>query len=114
MQNMAASEYVYQDLMAGQLGIWYAQLLIPDNSAYNIGDYLEIPGDLAIGLYERALRQMTGEVHAAHLRFLSEGDTPKQYLHITDDWPFRYLDVSSAADPYSVARNWMLEDMSRP
>jgi hypothetical protein len=64
-----------RELMAGQLGIWYAQQLSPDTSAYNIGEYLEIVGDLDTGLFEAALRCAAGEADASRLRFRETGST---------------------------------------
>ena len=65
---MSGYEYSGRELTAGQLGIWHAQQLDPGNPVYNIGEYLEIPGALDLGLFECALRQAASEVEAAHLR----------------------------------------------
>src|ERR1700722_13166363 len=68
-----------RELMAGQLGIWYAQQLSPDTSVFNIGEYLEIVGDLDTGLFEAALRRGIVEADALSLRFREDGEAPRQH-----------------------------------
>jgi hypothetical protein len=43
-----------------------------------------------------------------------EGEPPQQYVDDDEDWPFHLADVSAAADPEDVARDWMRADMRRP
>src|SRR4030081_3250823 len=104
---MSESEVGRQELMAGQLGIWHAQQLDPDNPGYNIGGYLEIRGALDLGLFEVALRRSVSEVEAYHLRFFGEGEGLRQSVEVSDDWPLHVLDVSCAADPRAAAEEWM-------
>ena len=111
---MSGYEYSGRELTAGQLGIWHAQQLDPGNPVYNIGEYLEIPGALDLGLFECALRQAASEVEAVHLRFSGEGEGLRQRVDVSDDWPLVVLDVSDAADPRVAAEEWMWADMRRP
>ena len=103
-----------RELMAGQLGIWYSQQLSPDTSVYNIGEYLEIAGDLDTGLFEAALRRVISEVDALHLRFREDGEAPRQYAGEPGEWPLHVVDVSSAADPRAAAAEWMRADLRSP
>ena len=100
--------------MSGQRGIWYAQQLYPDAPVYNVGEYLEIHGDLDVGLFEEAARRTLGEIEACHLRFCEDDGMPRQYVDMSGDLPFYVLDVSSAADPRAAAEDWMRADMCRP
>jgi len=103
-----------RELMAGQLGIWYAQLLSPDKSVYNIGEYLEIIGDLDTGLFEAAVRRAAGEADGLHLRFRGDGEAVRQYAAEPGEWPLQFIDVSSAADPRAAAEEWMRADLRCP
>jgi hypothetical protein len=111
---MRGSEGEPRELMAGQRGIWYAQQLNPEAPVYNIGEYLEIHGDLDVGLFEEAARRTLGEVEACHLRFCGDDGMPRQYVDMSGDLPFYVIDVSSAADPRAAAEDWMWADMCRP
>jgi nonribosomal peptide synthetase DhbF len=103
-----------RELMSGQLGIWYAQLLSADSAAYNVGEYLEIVGDLDVGLFEMALRRTVSETGALQFCFREEGGVPRQYPSDLDGWPLHVLDVSAAADPRAAAEDWMRADMRCP
>ena len=111
---MSGYENSGRELTAYQRGIWHAQQLDPDNSTYNIGEYLEIPAALDLGLFACAVRQAVSEVEAAHLRFSGEGEGLCQRVEVSDDWPLSLLDVSDAADPRVAAEEWMWADMRRP
>ncbi len=102
------------DLTAGQLEIWHAQQLSSDSSIYNVGEYLEITGDLDVGLFAEALRQTIREAEAFRVRLAEEGELPQQYVHGPDDWRLELVDVSAAADPHVAAREWMQAEMRRP
>ena len=111
---MSGYEDDRRELMAAQLGIWYAQRLGLDDPVYNTGEYLEIHGDLDVGLFEAALRHTMSEAEAGHLRFSGDGAALRQYVDSSDDWPLHLIDVSSAADPRAAAEDWMWMDMRHP
>ncbi|WP_254886101.1 non-ribosomal peptide synthetase [Streptomyces sp. NA02950] len=101
--------------MAGQLGVWHAQQLHPDNPIYNMGEYLEIHGKVDTGLFEAAVRRVVLEVDFFGLRFEgTAGEAPRQYFDLRSDWPFHVIDVSGEEDPRSSAESWMWADMRRP
>jgi amino acid adenylation domain-containing protein len=93
--------------MAGQLGIWYSQQLSANNSIYNVAEYLDIRGDLDVGLFEAALRQTISETGAYNLRFAEDGKEPLQRVGDPGDWPLYLFDVSSVPDPRAAAEEWM-------
>src|ERR1700689_1884003 len=111
---MSGRDSERHELMAGQLGIWYAQQLDPHDPIYNSGEYVEIHGNLDVDLFETALRFVTCEAEALHLRFSGNGETLRQYVDTRDDWPLPIIDVTSAADPLAAALDWMRAEMGRP
>jgi hypothetical protein len=100
---MSAFEGELRDLMAGQLDIWRAQQLAPENPVYNIAEYLEIRGDLDAELFVEALRRTVDEADSVRLRFRMEDGTPKQYVSDNHDHPIHLIDVTAAADPRAAA-----------
>ncbi|MCP9972081.1 condensation domain-containing protein [Actinomadura madurae] len=82
------------DLMAGQLDIWRAQQFAPENPAYNIAEYLEIRGDLEVGLFTEALRRAAAEADALRLRFHVVDGVPKQYVDASAEHAVPVIDVS--------------------
>jgi hypothetical protein len=99
---------------SGQLGIWRHQHLHPGSSIYNVGEYLEIRGDLDLVVFEAALRRVIGEVDAFHLRFCDDEAGPQQYVDKSGDWPLWVIDFSAEADPRVAAEGWMRTSMRRP
>jgi hypothetical protein len=65
---MPGTEGEHRELMAGQLEVWLAQQLDPDD-----------PINVAV-----------------HLRFYGDGDTLRQFVAKSDDWPLHIVDVSAA------------------
>ncbi|MER5360829.1 amino acid adenylation domain-containing protein, partial [Streptomyces sp. NPDC002785] len=111
---MSEADGVFHELMAAQLGIWTAQHLHPDNPIYNVGEYMEINGELDVELFERALRTALSEAEVLHVRFVGEGESLRQHVMVSDDWPFHVIDLSGEADPRARAEEWMRTDMRRP
>src|ERR1700733_8526542 len=104
MGRMPASDGERWELTAGQREIWYAQELAGDSSLYNVGQYLEISGELDVGLFEAALRIAVREAQASRVRVVVEGGVVRQVVDGSDGWPFEVADVSAAVDPDAVAR----------
>ena len=100
-------------LTAGQLGIWHHQRLHQESPVYNVGEYLEIHGDLNIEVFESALRHVISEVDAFHVRFHDEGEAVLQRIDKSDDWPVHFIDFSAEPDPRAAAEAWMRTDMRR-
>ncbi|MFE2596935.1 amino acid adenylation domain-containing protein [Streptomyces sp. NPDC059396] len=113
--EMSGSHDGRRELMAGQLGVWHAQQLNPDNPIYNMGEYIEIHGKVNTDLFEAATRRVVQEVDCFHLRFEgTAGEVPQQYFDLRSDWLFHVIDVSGEEDPRSSAESWMRADMRRP
>ncbi|MFC6017988.1 amino acid adenylation domain-containing protein [Plantactinospora solaniradicis] len=110
---MVASEGVLRELMAGQLAIWNAQLLKPDSVAFNVGEYVEIRGDLDVGLFTTAVRQALAEADSYRLRFTTVGGVPRQYVGGMESPPVRVVDLVGQPDPQTAAEHAMRADLSR-
>ena len=112
---MSGSHGGRRELMAGQLGVWHAQQLNPDNPIYNMGEYIAIHGEVDTSLFEAAARRVVLEVDGFHLCFeVNADEVPRQYFDLRSDWLFHVIDVSGEEDPRSSAESWMRADMRRP
>ncbi|MFJ9743470.1 AMP-binding protein, partial [Streptomyces sp. NPDC101166] len=111
---MTKNEGEFVELMGGQLGIWYAQQLAPENRSFFLSEYMEIHGPVDHALLVRAAELRVRETETARLRLKTVDGTPVQYLHDAADYPVRTVDVSGDADPRAAARAWMDADLARP
>ncbi|MFI6762891.1 amino acid adenylation domain-containing protein, partial [Micromonospora sp. NPDC050417] len=101
--------------MAGQLGIWHAQRLQPDNPVFNIAEYVDIRGVIDAALFETAVRKVVSEFDALHLRFDEDATgLPVVRFDDSDDWEFCVIDMSGADDAGEAAIAWMRADAARP
>ncbi|HLK01952.1 MAG TPA: condensation domain-containing protein, partial [Streptosporangiaceae bacterium] len=103
-----------RELTAAQLGIWYAHQLGSDEPVYNMGEYLDIRGDLDVAAFEAALRQVMHEAETARLRFAVEDGQPRQYVAASGDWTLHVSDLRDASDQVAAAVDQMWADMRRP
>ncbi|WP_405774635.1 amino acid adenylation domain-containing protein [Streptomyces sp. NBC_00859] len=102
------------ELMGGQLGIWYAQKLAPQNRSFFLSEYIEIHGRIDHDLLVQAAGLRVREIETVRLRMRVIDGTPMQYLHDADDYPVQIIDVSAQAHPHAAARAWMEADLERP
>ncbi|GFN29832.1 amino acid adenylation domain-containing protein [Paenibacillus xylaniclasticus] len=101
-------------LSGAQAGIWFAQQLEPDSSAYNTGECIEIQGPVDARVFERALRQTISETEAIRTSFGEDENGPWQQIHDSMDWQLHQLDWSMEENPYEAAEAWMRADLARP
>jgi hypothetical protein len=111
---MSVSGNDQYELLPGQLGIWRALQLVPDNSVYNVAECLRVDGDLDVGLFEAAARLVLGEAGALRIRLCGEGELPRQCVGDVRGWKLHHTDVSGAADPEAAAAEWMQADRACP
>ncbi|BAU88347.1 cyclic nucleotide binding protein [Streptomyces laurentii] len=100
-------------LTGAQAGVWFAQAVEPDSPIFRAAEYLEIHGALDTALFEQALRRMTAEADALHIRFEDTDDGPRQVIGSEPAWTLRTVDVSGEADPRRAAEEWMGRDLRR-
>lgn len=111
-------------LTAAQTGVWYAQQVLHGSPAYNVGQYVDLPGDIDPGLFETALRRVVRETETLRAHIVtepgshgpgSEGTgTPLQEIHRDPSWDLEVLDLRSADDPHRAAAERMRDYMSTP
>lgn len=102
-------------LTAAQRGIWYAQLIDPGNSAFNMACYLDLPCRLDQEMFERAVRQTVAEAEGLRLRFCDVGGEPCQVVvEDTGDLELPFVDFGSAPEPRDEAEAWMRARRTRP
>lgn len=101
-------------LTAFQLEIWISQILEPNSTVYNVGDYYEITGAVDAALLERAARIAVDEAGSLGARFVMGPDgAPVQELGPAE-WDFDVLDLSDTRDPEAQALAWMRAQFDRP
>ncbi|MGI5041662.1 condensation domain-containing protein [Streptomyces sp. JAC128] len=111
---MTKNEGELCELMGGQLGIWYAQQLAPENRSFFLSEYIEIHGAVDHDLLVRAAGLRVREAETVRLRMRVVDGTPMQYLHDADDYRVETVDVSGELDPRAAAGAWMAADLARP
>ncbi|MFE5614627.1 amino acid adenylation domain-containing protein [Streptomyces sp. NPDC056524] len=96
-----------------QSGIWLAQQIDPDSSAYNIVFALDLHGDADIERLTAAVRQAVEEAESLHVRVRAGDGGPRQTpARAPVDLPV--VDLRGAGDPERAAADWMAADRARP
>ncbi|MEW2635626.1 amino acid adenylation domain-containing protein [Streptomyces sp. NPDC048389] len=100
-------------LTGGQSGIWLAQQIEPDGSAYNISFVLQLRGDIGLDRLTAAVRQATEEAESLHVRFADIKGAPRQ---VPTRFPVEVpcVDLRGEPDPQDAAHRWMDADRDRP
>ncbi|MFJ8045501.1 amino acid adenylation domain-containing protein [Kitasatospora sp. NPDC096147] len=101
-------------LTGAQTGVWYGQRLAPDSPAYNVGQYVEIRGQVDRALFERALRRTVAETEVLGMAFGERDGTPYQERTGPGDWELGATDLRAEPDPDAAALALMHADMHRP
>lgn len=98
-------------LTSAQLGVWLGQQLDPASAVFNIAEYVDISGPLAVDALVAAIRAAIDEAAALHVRFIEDG--PRQVAE-SPAWSVHVVDVSAKPDPLRAALDLMDRDVSRP
>ncbi|MFC9439269.1 amino acid adenylation domain-containing protein [Nocardia sp. NPDC057030] len=98
-------------LTAAQLGVWLGQQLDPTATVFNIAEYVEISGPVAVDALVTAIHTAVDEAAALHVRFLDDG--PRQVAR-SPVWEVQVADVSAEPDPLRAALDLMTRDVARP
>ncbi|MFF8973937.1 amino acid adenylation domain-containing protein [Streptomyces sp. NPDC014995] len=97
----------------GQSGIWLAQQIEPDSTAYNISFVLELRGEVDHARLSAAVRQAVGEAEALHVRVTAEGNVPRQTVErLPVD--VRVVDLRGEPEPERAADAWQAAERDRP
>ncbi|MFF1508699.1 amino acid adenylation domain-containing protein [Streptomyces sp. NPDC058326] len=97
----------------GQSGIWLAQQIEPDSSAYNIVFALHLRGALDLDRLAAAVRRALEEATCLHVSITPGEDGPRQTPR-TVPFGLPVVDLRAAADPDEAAAAWMAADRDRP
>ncbi|MEU9864815.1 amino acid adenylation domain-containing protein [Streptomyces sp. NPDC047971] len=100
-------------LTGGQSGIWLAQQIEPDSSAYNIVFVLDLRGDTDLDRLTDSVRTAVEEAECLHVRLGVEDGAPRQSRSgVPVDIPV--VDLRNTPDPEAAASAWMAADRDRP
>ncbi|MEU9999822.1 amino acid adenylation domain-containing protein [Streptomyces sp. NPDC050848] len=97
----------------GQSGIWLAQQIDPDSSAYNIVFALDLRGDVDLDRLAAAVRQSVEEAETLHVR-VGAGDGGPRQRTARAPFDIPVVDLRAATDPARAAADWTAEDRERP
>jgi amino acid adenylation domain-containing protein/non-ribosomal peptide synthase protein (TIGR01720 family) len=97
----------------GQSGIWLAQQLDPDSSAYNLSFALDLHGDVDLDRLGAAVRQALEEAECLHVRIGSAEGGPRQTL-ARRPFDVPAVDLRGEPDPEGAAAAWAEADRDRP
>ncbi|MEU0086975.1 amino acid adenylation domain-containing protein [Streptomyces sp. NPDC006274] len=97
----------------GQSGIWLAQQIEPDSSAYNVSFVLDLRGDIDLDRLAAAVRQTVEEAESLHVRIVDDHGVPRQVASpVPVDVPV--VDLRGESDPLAAAHRWAEADRDRP
>ncbi|MEU9012545.1 amino acid adenylation domain-containing protein [Streptomyces sp. NPDC048479] len=97
----------------GQSGIWLAQQIEPDSSAYNISFVLELRGDIDIDRLAASVQHAVEEAESLHVSVSAEDGEPRQTpMRFPVDVPT--VDLRHEPDPEGAAAEWTEADRDRP
>ncbi|MFI2345841.1 amino acid adenylation domain-containing protein [Streptomyces sp. NPDC019443] len=97
----------------GQSGIWLAQQIEPESSAYNVSFVLDLRGDIDLDRLAVAVRQAVEEAESLHVRIVGDNGVPLQVASpVQVDVPT--VDLRGESDPLASAHRWAEADRDRP
>ncbi|MER5863127.1 amino acid adenylation domain-containing protein [Kitasatospora sp. NPDC002040] len=97
-------------MTGAQTGIWLAQQIEPDSSAFHVAYFLELRGGFDLDRLTASVRQAVGEAECLHVRF-EPGP-----VQLADPRPVEVtvLDLRGHADPAAEADRWTAAERLRP
>jgi amino acid adenylation domain-containing protein len=101
-------------LSASQLGVWFGHQLDATGRRFNTAEYVEIPGQVDVGVFASAVREVIDEAASLHVRFHEDDHQPVQVLGAPGPWPLFVTDLRGHDDPAAAAHQWMAADLGIP
>ncbi|MEV7672053.1 amino acid adenylation domain-containing protein [Streptomyces sp. NPDC088752] len=102
-------------LTGGQSGIWLAQQIEPDGSAYHIAFVLRLRGDIDTDRLAAAVRRAVEEAESLHVRITDAGaDGAPRQVPVRFPVDVARVDLRGETDPEEAAHRWMEADRDRP
>ncbi|GHH94042.1 non-ribosomal peptide synthetase [Streptomyces capillispiralis] len=100
-------------LTGGQSGIWLAQQIEPDSSAYTLAFVLALRGAVDHARLTDAVRRAVEEAEALHVRVTADHSGPRQTI-ARAPVDVHVLDLRGEPEPDRAAAAWMDADRGRP
>ncbi|MEU7634248.1 condensation domain-containing protein, partial [Nocardia sp. NPDC049220] len=100
-------------LSAGQWGLWLAQQLSPD-VPISEAQYIELHGELDLGLLRAATIQAGHEFQSGYLRLVAVDGEPHQLFDPSLESAGPVIDVRGERDPVAAGLQWMRREYTRP
>ncbi|WP_171169269.1 non-ribosomal peptide synthetase [Streptomyces sp. I05A-00742] len=104
------------ELTRAQEGVLSAQRIDPENPGYNVGQYVELRGELDVDALEEALCRTLAEADGLHVR-LVERDGRTAQVPVPFDaaaWHLPRLDTTGAAAPFDAAVDLVRAQLACP
>ncbi|WP_260615516.1 amino acid adenylation domain-containing protein, partial [Streptomyces sp. WAC05292] len=101
-------------MTGGQTGIWLAQQIEPDSSAYNIVFALELRGATDLDRLAAAVGQAVREAECLHVRLVPGEDGEPRQTPVAPAADVPVVDLRGAGDPERAAGEWIAADRDRP
>ncbi len=112
--NMPHADLVIRPLTEAQAGVWYAQMLSPHTSFYNVAGYIDIAGPIDAAQFEQALRYVVAEAQCHQIRVVETESGPQQWIGPELEWDLVVVDLSASPEPQAAAEVWLRGDVDRP
>ncbi|MCM2387664.1 non-ribosomal peptide synthetase, partial [Streptomyces albipurpureus] len=117
---MPEGQHVRRELSTAQSGIWFGHKFDPTGHIYNVGEFVEIHGDIDVAIFERAFRFTFSEVETLRLRFSEEGGRVWQWVDDSIEPNLTVQDFSTGQDgpaqedAKAKAIAWIRAEFARP
>ena len=110
----APAEPAALPLSVAQAEVWLAQRLVPADTRFNIGGYVEVFGTVDPEAFAAALRTALQEAGSPLARFRETSVGVRQLSGDAHDVRLVSLDLTGEPDPRAAALAWMEADFGRP
>ncbi|MCK1795668.1 amino acid adenylation domain-containing protein [Streptomyces sp. XM4193] len=104
-------------LTAGQRGLWFAQLIDPDNPRYRVAERTLISGPVDLAAFRQALARTVTDAEVLRGRVVASGANNEPVLVVDEravEPPLTVVDLSDAEDPLHAAEEWQRERLEIP
>ncbi len=112
--NISHADSMLRPLTEAQAGAWYAQMLSPQTSLYNVAGYIDIAGPIQAAQFEQALRQVVAEAQCHRIRLVETESGPQQAIGPEPKCDLVVVDLSASPEPQAAAELWLRGDVNRP
>jgi amino acid adenylation domain-containing protein/non-ribosomal peptide synthase protein (TIGR01720 family) len=101
-------------LTGAQAGVWYAQRVDPDSTAFQLAAYVEVTGDVDTEWLAAALDATAAEADCLHHTFGEVDGTPRQFRTEPRVPPTPVLDLRGKPDPHAAALARLAAERTTP